>query len=434
MSERLVIGIVILDLQRLCERTEDADMNGLSSNTSKLKVWDEGVAIEEQALQQARNASQLDVVMHHVALMPDAHFGKGATVGSVIPTRTDAIIPAAVGVDIGCGMIAQRTTMNAADLPDNLHETRLHLEKRIPHGRTSGGRRRRDRGAWGEPPRFVVDAWNAHLAAGFESIEKRQPKLGNANSIHHLGTMGTGNHFLEICLDEVDRVWFMLHSGSRGIGAAIGNFYISKAKELMHERLGKLPDADLAYLVDDRTGMDAFSEYVAAVEWAQTFARINRQLMMDRAIQTVQRMNRFPSFDVAERAVNCHHNYVQRESHFGSECWITRKGAIRAGKGQLGIIPGSMGTRSYIVQGKGNSASFESCSHGAGRRMSRNQARKTISVHSHEEALRKVECRKDASTLDETPSAYKDIDAVMEAQRDLVEPVHTLRQVLCVKG
>ena len=409
-------------------------MNSAHSSSSKLKVWDEGVAIEEQALQQARNAAQLDIVVHHVALMPDAHFGKGATVGSVIPTRIDAIVPAAVGVDIGCGMIAQRTTLSASDLPDNLQETRSQLERRIPHGRTSGGRRRLDRGAWGEPPRFVVDTWNEHLARGFEQIVDHQPRLGNANSIHHLGTMGTGNHFLEICLDESDRVWFMLHSGSRGIGAAIGNCYISKAKESMGERLGSLPDANLAYLVDDKSGMDAFSEYVAAVEWAQTFARINRQLMMDRAVQTVRRMNRFPSFEIDERAVNCHHNYVQRENHFGTECWVTRKGAIRAGRGQLGIIPGSMGTRSYIVRGKGNSASFESCSHGAGRRMSRNQARKTITVESHEEALRNVECRKDASTLDETPSAYKDIDAVMEAQRDLVEPVHTLRQVLCVKG
>ena len=409
-------------------------MESESIESSSLRVWNEGVEIEDQAMQQARNASRLDIVVHHVALMPDAHFGKGATVGSVIPTQVDAIIPAAVGVDIGCGMIAQRTTLNATDLPDSLRETRLLLESKIPHGRTSGGRRRVDRGAWGEPPDFVVNAWKTHLVEGFQDITEKQPRLGRANSIHHLGTMGSGNHFLELCLDESDRVWIMLHSGSRGIGAAIGNFYIAKAKELMGERLGSLPDSDLAFLVDDQTGLNAFAEYVAAVEWAQSFARINRQLMMNRAIETLQRSSELPPFEIDENAVNCHHNYVQRESHFGTECWVTRKGAIRAGKGQLGIIPGSMGARSYIVRGKGNAASFESCSHGAGRRMSRNRARKTISVEAHAEALENVECRKGAATLDETPAAYKDIDAVMEAQRDLVEPVHTLRQVVCVKG
>ncbi|MCY3884138.1 MAG: RtcB family protein [Gammaproteobacteria bacterium] len=399
-----------------------------------VKAWNDGVEIEEGALQQAHNTAQLGCVMHHVALMPDAHLGYGATVGSVIPTRIDAIIPAAVGVDIGCGMIAQRTTLRATDLPDSLRETRLQLEKRIPHGRTAGGRRHRDRGAWGDPPRFVVDAWKSLLDHGYSRIVDRQPRLSKANSIHHLGTMGTGNHFLEMCLDESDGVWLMLHSGSRGIGAAIGNFYIEKAKESMGELVGSLPDKDLAYLVDDGKGVGPFNEYVAAVEWAQSFARINRELMMGRALETLQRSRSFPSFEVNRKAVNCHHNYVARESHFGSECWITRKGAIRAGKDELGIIPGSMGARSYIVRGKGESKSFESCSHGAGRRMSRNRARKSVSEESHAQSLAEVECRKDASTLDETPAAYKDIDAVMRAQRDLIEPIHTLRQVLCVKG
>ena len=399
-----------------------------------VRAWNDGVEIEDGAMQQAYNTAQLDCVLHHVALMPDAHLGYGATVGSVIPTRIDAIIPAAVGVDIGCGMIAQRTSLRASDLPDSLRETRLQLENRIPHGRTSGGRRGRDRGAWGDPPNFVVQAWNTELKTGFENIVERQPRLSKANSIHHLGTMGTGNHFLEVCLDESDKVWLMLHSGSRGIGAAIGKLYIEKAKESMGERLGNLPDKDLAYLVDDSEGDGAFNEYVAAVDWAQSFARINRELMMSRALETLRRARLFPPFELDEQAVNCHHNYVQREAHFGGECWITRKGAIRAGEGELGIIPGSMGARSYIVQGKGESNSFESCSHGAGRRMSRNRARKTVSVESHAQALSDVECNKSESTLDETPSAYKDIDAVMHAQKDLVEPIHTLRQVLCVKG
>ncbi|MYD80499.1 MAG: RtcB family protein [Gammaproteobacteria bacterium] len=406
----------------------------MKSSEVAVKAWNDGVEIEEGAMRQAHNTAQLDCVMHHVALMPDAHLGYGATVGSVIPTQIDAIIPAAVGVDIGCGMIAQRTSLRATDLPDNLRETRLQLEKRIPHGRTSGGRRHRDRGAWGDPPNFVVQAWNADLKTGFENIVERQPRLSKANSVHHLGTMGTGNHFLEVCLDESDRVWLMLHSGSRGIGAAIGKLYIEKAKESMGERLGNLPDKDLAYLVDDKAGDSAFNEYVAAVAWAQSFARINRELMMNRALETLRRARLFPPFEVDEKAVNCHHNYVQREHHFGEECWITRKGAIRAGEGELGIIPGSMGARSYIVRGKGESSSFESCSHGAGRRMSRNRARKTVSVESHAQALADVECNNGESTLDETPSAYKDIDAVMRAQSDLIEPIHTLRQVLCVKG
>lgn len=399
-----------------------------------VKAWNEGVEIEDGAMQQARNTAQLDCVMHHVALMPDAHLGYGATVGSVIPTRIDAIIPAAVGVDIGCGMIAQRTTLQASDLPDNLRETRLQLESRIPHGRTSGGRRNHDRGAWGEPPRFVVDAWNSLLEQGYSYIVDKQPRLSKSNSIHHLGTMGTGNHFLELCLDESDRVWLMLHSGSRGIGAAIGNFYIEKAKESMGELVGNLPDKDLAYLIDDGRGAGAFHEYVAAVEWAQSFARINRELMMKRALETLRRDRSLPPIEIDEKAVNCHHNYVSRETHFGTDCWITRKGAIRAGKDELGIIPGSMGARSYIVRGKGESNSFESCSHGAGRRMSRSRARKTVSEESHARALADVECRKDASTLDETPAAYKNIDSVMRAQKDLVEPIHTLRQVVCVKG
>ncbi len=405
----------------------------IESSGNPLRVWNDGVEIEDQAMQQARNAAQLDIVVHHVALMPDAHFGKGATVGSVIPTLPNAIIPAAVGVDIGCGMIAQRTSLRASDLPDTLRETRLKLEAKIPHGRTSG-RRRRDRGSWGHPPDFVVDAWNEHLAAGHAQLSEREPRLARANSIHHLGTMGTGNHFLEVCLDEVQRVWLMLHSGSRGIGAAIGNLFIEKAKREMGERLGSLPDGDLAYLIDDESGANAFSEYVFAVGWAQGFARINRQLMMDRAVETLRSSDELPKFTLEEKAVNCHHNYVQRERHFGADCWVTRKGAIQAKRGQLGIIPGSMGARSYIVRGKGSADSFESCSHGAGRRMSRNKARKTISVENHAKALTDVECRKNESTLDETPAAYKDIDAVMNAQRDLVEPVHTLRQVLCVKG
>lgn len=347
--------------------------------------------------------------------------------GSVIPTK-GAIIPAAAGVDLGCGMMAVRSSLAASDLPDNLAPLRAALEKAVPHGRTVG-RGKRDKGAWGEPPQAAQDAWSV-LEAGFAAIVEKHPKLAKANAANHLGTLGTGNHFIEVCLDVEDRVWFMLHSGSRGVGNAIGSYFIERAKEEMQRFYIHLPDADLAYLPE---GTQGFDDYVEAVDWAQRFALMNREVMMRHAVEAARSVIAKP-FDAHLEAVNCHHNYVAREHHFGENVLVTRKGAVRAAEGVMGIIPGSMGAKSFIVRGKGNAESFCSCSHGAGRVMSRAEAKRRFTVAEHVEATRGVECRKDAGVIDETPKAYKDIGAVMAAQADLVEIVHTLRQIVCVKG
>jgi tRNA-splicing ligase RtcB len=394
-----------------------------------VKSWTRGVAFEDEARQQLRNVASLPFVHRWVAAMPDVHWGIGATVGSVIPT-VGAVIPAAVGVDIGCGMIAARTSLAASDLPDDLKGIRSAIEKAVPHGRTLGRGRKRDRGAWGNVPPHVARGW-ARLAPGYERICDRHPVLRDANQETHLGTLGTGNHFIEVCLDEADQVWFMLHSGSRGVGNKIGRYFIELAKDDMRSAVGDLPDADLAYL---REGTRHFADYVEAVEWAQRFAAQNREIMMGAVVRAVQGAPKIPPFRAALEAVNCHHNYVSREHHYGKDVLVTRKGAVSARAGELGIIPGSMGARSYIVRGKGNPESFQSCSHGAGRAMSRNQARKTFTLADHAAATRGVECRKDDAVLDETPGAYKPIDAVMAAQTDLIEVVHTLRQIVCVKG
>jgi tRNA-splicing ligase RtcB (3'-phosphate/5'-hydroxy nucleic acid ligase) len=401
--------------------------------TSKpVKMWTRGVPVEESAMNQLANVANLPFVHRHVAVMPDVHWGMGATVGSVIATR-GAIIPAAVGVDIGCGMIASRTDLTATDLPDNLHAIRTAIEAAVPHGRTDNGDKN-DRGAWGEPRTNPANSVQvASLVSDLVRISEKHPaRLTNAakRAPHHLGTLGTGNHFIELCLDEVDAVWVMLHSGSRGIGNAIGQHFISLAKEDMKRWFINLPDADLAYLP---AGSDHFNDYLEAVEWAQRFAFVNRSLMMDATIEALRSQISKP-FVADLTAVNCHHNYVASERHFGENVLVTRKGAVRAQAGDLGIIPGSMGARSYIVRGKGDRESFCSCSHGAGRKMSRTEARKTFTLADHAAAVAGVECRLDADVIDETPGAYKDIDAVMAAQSDLVEIVHTLRQVVCVKG
>jgi tRNA-splicing ligase RtcB len=393
-----------------------------------IKAWIDGVPAADNALAQLRNVALLPIVHGHVAAMPDVHWGIGATVGSVIPTR-GAIIPAAVGVDIGCGMMAVRTSLGAGDLPDHLGKLRSAIERAVPHGRTNNGGRG-DRGAWADLPAPAEDAWK-RLRADYARIVERHPRLDRGATAEHLGTLGTGNHFIELCLDEQERVWVMLHSGSRGAGNRIGSYFIDLAKKDMQQQLGNLPDKDLAYLTE---GALHFDDYVHAVGWAQRFARTNRDLMMAAILRALEQSDELPKFRHGETAVNCHHNYVQREQHFGSEIFVTRKGAVRAGAGDLGIIPGSMGARSYIVRGKGNPDSFCSCSHGAGRVMSRNEARKHFTVDDHVAATAGIECRKDAEVLDETPMAYKDIDAVMRAQDDLVEIVHTLRQVVCVKG
>ena len=397
------------------------------ANGKPIKLWTDGVPVEEAARQQLVETASMPFIHHHIAVMPDVHQGKGSTIGSVIPTR-GAIIPAAVGVDIGCGMMAARTSLTAADLPDNLAGMRAAIECAVPHGRVAQ-RDRRDFGAWENPPSVVDAAWS-QLQPGFARICEKYPRLEKSNNHKHLGTLGTGNHFIEVCLDEIGTVWFMLHSGSRGVGNAIGSLFIELAQSDMREHIANLPNRDLAYF---KEGSEHFNDYVEAVGWAQHFARRNRAVMMENLVHAVSTVITKPFWADVE-AVNCHHNYVQRETHFGAEVFVTRKGAVSARKGELGIIPGSMGAKSFIVRGLGNEDSFCSCSHGAGRSMSRNEAKRRFTVDDHKRATAHVECRKDADVIDEIPMAYKDIDQVMLAQRDLVEVVHTLRQVVCVKG
>ena len=393
-----------------------------------IKAWTEGVPFEAEAEAQVRRVASLPFIHKWVAVMPDVHWGMGATVGSVIATK-GAIIPAAVGVDIGCGMIAARTTLHASDLPDDLRELRTAIESAVPHGRTANGGPG-DRGAWGDLPAAVAEGW-LDLLPGYQALTEKFPKLGRGVTANHLGTLGTGNHFIEVCLDEADQVWFMLHSGSRGVGNRIGSFFIELAKQDMRTWLINLPDEDLAYLPE---GTEHFGQYWSAVGWAQKFAAKNRELMMSAVVRAARSSAKLPPFELTDTAVNCHHNYVAREHHYGADVLVTRKGAVRAGEGDFGIIPGSMGAKSFIVRGKGKPESFCSCSHGAGRKMSRSAAKKAFSIEDHAQATKGIECRKDAEVIDETPAAYKSIDAVMHAQRELVDIVHTLRQVVCVKG
>lgn len=398
-------------------------------NGVAVKSWTRGVPFEDEAREQLRNVARLPFIHGWVAAMPDVHWGIGATIGSVVPTR-GAVIPAAVGVDIGCGMMAVQTSLTAGDLPDSLGEVRSRIEKAVPHGRSSGRGRGRDKGAWGHLPKAVEEAWSG-FAPTFDRIAEKHPGVRKANHATHLGTLGTGNHFIEVCLDEAERVWFMLHSGSRGVGNKIGRYFIELAREDMRKWMINLPDENLAYLPE---GTDHFADYIEAVEWAQAYAMANRELMMRAVIDAVRSTGSIRPFEAQVQAVNCHHNYVSREHHLGQNVLVTRKGAVRAREGDLGIIPGSMGARSYIVRGKGNLESFHSCSHGAGRKMSRAKANKTFTLEDHAKATEGVECRKDGGVLDETPGAYKSIDDVMAAQSDLVDVVHTLRQVVCVKG
>src|SRR5438552_4031083 len=394
-----------------------------------IQAWTKGVVLEDEARKQLINAAQLPFVFKWIAAMPDVHWGIGATVGSVIPTK-GAIIPAAVGVDIGCGRMAVQTSLNARDLPNNLKGIRSAIETAVPHGRTNHGGVG-DRGAWHDIPGRNQEVWLGELKARYDAILTKHPKLDRGNHANHLGTLGTGNHFIEVCLDESETVWFMLHSGSRGVGNRMGSYFIDVARKDMKKFFVNLPDVDLAYFPEHT---EHFEDYFEAVEWAQDYARANRDLMMEQIVAAVRNSGEVPPFDATVTAINCHHNYVARESHYGENVMVTRKGAVRAREGDLGIIPGSMGARSFIVRGKGNPESFHSCSHGAGRAMSRNEAKKKFTLEDHAHATAGIECRKDADVLDETPGAYKSIDAVMEAQKDLVEVVHTLRQVVCVKG
>ncbi|HUS24607.1 MAG TPA: RtcB family protein [Candidatus Binatia bacterium] len=383
-----------------------------------VKIWAD--TIEDGARQQLDNIAALPIVHHHVAAMPDVHMGIGAAVGAVIATR-HAIIPAAVGVDSGCGMAAVRTSLTAEDLDDaKLQAVFRQIERDVPVGR--------------EQHRAPADAQRAaQFRPGLDAILARHPGIVNRKSASdwtcQLGSLGGGNHFIELCLDEQQRVWVLLHSGSRGIGNRIGSHFIAQARERALRMDRHLPDRDLAWLDE---GSPQFDDYVAAVGWAQDYARTNREVMLGLVLDALRR--HLPPFELTQEAVNCHHNYVQREHHFGADVWLTRKGAIRAGKGELGIIPGSMGAKSYVVRGRGNPDSFESCAHGAGRRMSRGEANRRFTAADVVEQTRGVVCRKDKGVVDEIPGAYKDIGQVMAQQQDLVEVVHTLRQVLCVKG
>lgn len=397
---------------------------------SPIYAWDKGIEFAENAVEQLKNISKLPFIHHHVAAMPDCHWGMGATVGSVIATK-GAVMPAAVGVDIGCGMCAWRLSLRGDDLPEDLSVIRAEIERMVPHGRTDNGGLN-DRGAWGGDvmPAFNCDAWN-DLSPRYSEIIKKHPKAASRNNLRHMGTLGTGNHFIEVCLDEANNVWIVLHSGSRGAGNRIGTYFIDRAKREMEKYHidGYLPDKNLSYLVE---GTELFDDYMEAVEWAQEFAHMNRHSMMNSTLAAMQM--HCPPFSVSEEAFDCHHNYVARENHFGANVLVTRKGAVRARVGDLGIIPGSMGTGSFIVRGRGNRDSFNSCSHGAGRRMSRGAAKKSITWEEHVAATAGVECRKDRDVIDESPAAYKDISAVIAAQEDLIEVVHTLRQVINVKG
>lgn len=381
--------------------------------------------VEQGAIQQLRNMAQLEFVHSHIAVMPDVHVGKGATVGSVIPTKS-AIIPAAVGVDIGCGMNAVRLSLAASDLPDSLKSLRLAVEQQVPVGFNMHKQIKAKMSTLDPLAKRLKPITDKHkgltkMLKGFERTWAKQ-----------LGTLGGGNHFIELCLDENKDVWVMLHSGSRGLGNCIGQYFINLAKKERQSRFGHVPDRDLSYFAE---GSDSFADYVEAVEWAQDYAMENRKEMMRLVIKALQSPQAgLPRFQLTKEAINCHHNYVNEEVHFGEQVFVTRKGAISAYAGELGIIPGSMGAKSFIVRGLGNDESFCSCSHGAGRKMSRGRAMRAFTIDELKAQTEGVECRKDKGVIDEIPGAYKDIDEVMANQSDLVEVVHTLKQVMCIKG
>jgi tRNA-splicing ligase RtcB len=425
-----------MDIEYLQESYEEAYQESGEEMTYELitshkrkpiKAWIKGVSLEQEARQQLLSLASMPFIHKHIAVMPDAHVGRGSTIGSVIPT-VKAIIPAAVGVDLGCGMIAVATTLRANDLPEDLKAFRSAIEKAVPVGMGYWKQGLSTADAAYQP---VMAAWGG-LKERFEQIEEKYPAIAEKEDRHmlQLGTLGSGNHFIEILLDENDRVWFMLHSGSRGIGNRIGTHFIELARKDMARNDIKLPDRDLAYLNE---GSQYFDDYLLAVQWAQDYAYLNRQIMMGQ-VQHALRQLKLPAFQAEVEVINCHHNYVAREHHYGEDVWVTRKGAVRAAQGDWGIIPGSMGVGSYIVRGKGNAESFNSCSHGAGRTMSRSAAKRRISLEQHARDTAHVECRKDEGILDESPAAYKPLDAVMKAQADLVEIMHKLRPLVCVKG
>jgi tRNA-splicing ligase RtcB len=398
-----------------------------AGNGRFVKTWKDGVKFEDKAIEQLKNTSQLPFVFKYVAAMPDAHFGMGSTVGTVLPTK-GAVVPAAVGVDIGCGMLAAKLPLVKADLGD-LHALRLEIEKAVPAGRTNNGAKG-DRGAWFNVPTDISAIWDSAFAERYAAIIEKNPGAKAHNTVAHLGTLGTGNHFIELTEAENGDVWLVLHSGSRGLGNKIGAYFTEVAQTLNDKFFINLPDRNLAYLP---VGTQEYNDYLEAVQFAQDFALKNREIMAERVVSAITG-HTGQTIRHAHQVINCHHNYIAKENHFGENVLVTRKGAVRARLGDLGIIPGSMGAATYIVEGLGNPDSFHTCSHGAGRAMSRTQAEKTFTVEDHVKATEGVECLKDKSVLDETPGAYKDINAVMEAQSDLVRPLVRLKQFLNVKG
>ncbi|MBL4659942.1 MAG: RtcB family protein [Alcanivoracaceae bacterium] len=393
-----------------------------TSKNRIIKAWTKGVPVEPEAIKQLQNTASLPFIYNHVAVMPDVHYGMGATIGSVVATK-GAVIPAAVGVDIGCGMMAIKLSLNGKDLPDSLSMIRSEIERAVPVGFAQ----HRDNVLSNSQQKIWANDVKALLREHSDIAKMAKDPMQKV--MNQSGTLGGGNHFIELCLDENNDVWVMLHSGSRGIGNMIGRYFIQKAKEDMRIHHINLEDSNLSYLSE---GTQHFDQYVTWVEWAQKYAAKNRQLMMDLVLVALEK--HLPAFTIKKQAINCHHNYISRENHFGSNVIVTRKGAVRARVDDYGIIPGSMGAKSFIVRGLGNEDSFCSCSHGAGRVMSRTKAKKVFAVADHIAATQGVECRKDKYVIDETPKAYKNIEAVMKAQADLVEIVHTLKQVVCVKG
>jgi tRNA-splicing ligase RtcB len=396
----------------------------LSKARVPIKIWSDIATVESSALDQLTNTANLPFVFKHVAAMPDVHLGFGATVGSVIATK-GAICPAAVGVDIGCGMAAIRTDLDPKIVQENITRIRLSIERSIPVGHESNNKIISRVTQWKEWSNFT----------NISIIDHSTTKDGGymlKKAMSQLGSLGGGNHFIEICLDTSDRVWVMLHSGSRNVGKVVAERHLYKAKDFMKQMFINLPDPDLAYFAQ---GTQEFTNYLADVEWCQEYAAQNRREMMARVLKDL-------SFAVhgedgkitTDFEVNCHHNYLAKENHYGENVIITRKGAVRARQGDFGIIPGSMGTRSYIVKGLGNDESFHSCSHGAGRRMSRGAAKKAFTLKDLEQQTAGIECRKDEGVLDEIPGAYKSIDEVMANQTDLVEIMYELRQIMCIKG
>ena len=406
-----------------------------AGNGRIVKGWHDGVRAEEKAIDQLKAVAQLPFVYKWVASMPDCHWGNGSAVGTVLPT-VGAVVPSTVGVDLGCGMIAAplinkdtgQELMRTVDFGVNLKFLRGCIEKAVPNGRSDNGGPR-DVGAWSEPPQHVLNKWNLEFAQDYLDIIEKNPSAKARNTFNQLGTLGTGNHFIELAETQNGEVWIVLHSGSRGLGNKIGQYFTNKAKELCKKWFIELPDPELAYLVQ---GTQEFDDYLQAVKLAQRFAFANRQLMLDATIFAIRDV--LGKEVMAGKTINCHHNYINWEKHYGKTVMVTRKGAVRAQDGDLGIIPGSMGARTYIVRGLGNPESFHTCSHGAGRAMGRNEATRTFSVEQHAAATKGVECDKSLGTLDETPMAYKDIESVMRAQSDLVTPVVALKQFLCVKG